>query len=366
MAERFEIDRIVEGDCREVLMGLPDNSVDCVFADPPYNLQLGSGLARPDGNSVSGVDDDWDRFEDYPAYDAFSRAWLEGVRREMKDDATIWVIGSYHNIFRIGALMMDLGFWILNDVQWIKTNPMPNFKGRRFQNATETMIWAKKSRDQKRYVFDYHAMKNLNGEVQMRNTWDLPICGGEERLRRDGRKVHSTQKPEALLYRVILASTVPGGIVLDPFLGTGTTAAVAKRLGRHYIGIERDPEYLNAARKRLSETPWNAADEKWLQAGSPRRGRQVSVAALLEESWLVPGEVLRSSRGEVTACLRVDGMVEMNGFVGSIHKAGAEARKSAACNGWDFWCVKRDGAWVPLDALREWRRRGFLEKRRAA
>src|SRR5947208_11452498 len=252
-SESARAPKILIGDCVAELAKLPADSVDLVFADPPYNLQLQGDLKRPDNSRVDAVDDDWDRFSSFSAYDDFTRAWLTGCRRVMKPSATLWVIGSYHNIFRVGAILQDLGFWILNDVVWRKTNPMPNFRGRRFTNAHETLIWAAKSREQKGYTFNYEAMKSLNDELQMRSDWTLPICAGAERLKdSSGAKAHSTQKPESLLHRVIVSSSKRGDVILDPFFGSGTTGAVAKRLGRHFIGIERDPAYARLARERIA------------------------------------------------------------------------------------------------------------------
>lgn len=347
-------DLLLGGDCIAVLQSLPEKSVDLVFADPPYNLQLGGDLTRPDGSSVDGVHSSWDRFSSFAVYDAFTREWLAAARRCMRDDATIWVIGSYHNIYRVGCMMMDMGFWILNDVHWVKSNPMPNFQGKRFQNATETLIWAKKSEDQSLYAFDYHAMKSLNGDVQMRNLWEFPICGGSERLKdKDGCKIHPTQKPEALMYRIILASTKPGDVVLDPFFGTGTTGVAARRLGRHFIGIERDDGYRREAAARLEAVPFNPAPADLLAAGSPRKARQVGMGTLVEEGWLMAGETLRSADGKWNAALKADGTISRGGLSGSIHKVGAALRKSPSCNGWDFWMIERDGRWVALDTIRE-------------
>src|SRR5580700_709386 len=244
--------RIVIGDCVAAMAALPAASVDLVFADPPYNLQLKGDLKRPDDSRVDAVDDDWDKFASFADYDAFTRAWLSACRRVLKPAATLWVIGSYHNIFRVGAILQDLGFWILNDVVWRKSNPMPNFRGRRFTNAHETLLWCAADREA-RYTFNYEAMKALNDELQMRSDWLIPICGGPERLKGDdGKKAHPTQKPEALLHRVLMASSRPGDIVIDPFCGTGTTGAVAKRLGRRFLGIERDPSYATLARQRIA------------------------------------------------------------------------------------------------------------------
>jgi modification methylase len=346
--------RILRGDCLEVLAGLPDASVDLVFADPPYNLQLESGLYRPNQTLVDGVDDAWDKFESFAAYDTFTRRWLTEVRRVMKPDATIWVIGSYHNIFRVGTILMDLGFWVLNDVHWYKTNPMPNFRGTRFTNATETMIWAKRSREQKRYTFQYQAMKHLNEELQMQNVWELPLCMGEERLKVDGKKAHATQKPEALLFRVLMSSSNPGDLVLDPFSGTGTTAAVAKKLQRHFIGVEREEAYAALSEQRLAAIK-EVLEVGLLRTPSKRDRARVKFGALLELGLLSVGAELCSRDGAQRAIVAADGTLRCgDGFVGSIHAAGAHVQGAPACNGWDFWHVEReDGGRERLDSLRD-------------
>ena len=344
------LDRIVLGDCVEEMARLQEGSVDLVFADPPYNLQLAGDLHRPNNTRVDGVDDAWDRFEDFAAYDAFTRAWLEGTRRVLKRDGALWVIGSYHNIFRVGALLQDLGFWILNDVVWRKTNPMPNFRGRRFTNAHETLIWAARS-PQSKYVFNYHAMKALNDDLQMRSDWLMPICGGPERLKRDGRKAHPTQKPEALLHRIIMASTRRGDVVLDPFSGSGTTAAVAKRLGRRFIAIERDPDYAALAETRVAAVDPVAAPH--LELSSPREEPRVPFGSLIERGLLQPGEILFDARRRWTARVRADGTLISATAKGSIHRVGAEVQGAPACNGWAFWFVERDGKPVPIDLLRQ-------------
>ena len=253
-APHLPLDQILLGDCIEQINSLPANSIDLIFADPPYNLQLEGALSRPDQTVVDAVDDDWDKFSSFADYDKFTRDWLTAVRRVMKPDATIFVIGSYHNIFRVGTILQDLGFWILNDIVWRKNNPMPNFRGRRFTNAHETMIWASKSAEAKNYTFNYEALKAGNEDCQVRSDWLLPICTGGERLKDDnGRKTHPTQKPESLLTRIILSASNKGDVVLDPFFGSGTTGAVAKRLGRHFIGTERDTTYAKAAKKRIDD-----------------------------------------------------------------------------------------------------------------
>ena len=338
------------GDCVAAMARLPEASVDLVFADPPYNLQLSGELMRPDNSKVDGVEDAWDRFADFASYDRFTRAWLEGARRVLKPDGTLWVIGSYHNIYRVGSILQDLGFWILNDIVWRKANPMPNFRGRRFTNAHETLLWCGRSRDS-RYTFNYEAMKALNEDLQMRSDWLLPLCGGPERLKVDGRKAHPTQKPEALLHRVLLAATRPGDLVLDPFFGTGTTGAVAKRLGRRWIGIERDKDYAALARRRIDAVV--AADTDLVHTPGKREEKRVPFGALVERGLLNPGDVLFDLRRRWTAKVRADGTVISAETRGSIHKVAAEIQGAPACNGWDFWHVMRDGQPVAIDLLRQ-------------
>lgn len=344
--------RILTGDSIAVMDRLPAASVDLVFADPPYNLQLRSELRRPNDSRVDGVAESWDRFDDFAAYDRFTRDWLTAARRVLKDDGTLWVIGSYHNIFRIGTALQDIGFWLLNDVIWRKSNPMPNFRGTRFTNAHETLIWCSKSRDQKRYTFNYRAMKALNDDLQMRSDWVLPICSGRERLKRDGRKAHATQKPEALLYRVLLASTRVGDTVLDPFFGTGTTGAVAKRLGRVYWGIEQDADYVALARERLAPI---APGSDIALATTPSRGEQprIPFGSLIERGYLRPGMVLYDRRRRFSARVRADGTVVSGEARGSIHGVGAAVQGASACNGWTFWHFEVRGDLVPIDVLRQ-------------
>lgn len=348
----LKTDVILRGDCLEVLKGLPDASVDMVFADPPYNLQLGGDLLRPDNSKVDAVDDDWDKFGSFGEYDAFTRAWLTECRRVLKPEGSIWVIGSYHNIFRLGAAIQDLGFWVLNDIIWRKSNPMPNFKGTRFTNAHETLIWAARSRDQKRYTFNYDALKAFNEDVQMRSDWTLALCTGEERLKdAEGKKAHPTQKPEGLLHRVLLAATRPGDVVLDPFFGTGTTGAAARRLGRHYIGIERDPTYAELAEKRIAEIiPASAEDLKVM--GSKKAEPRVPFGALVEAGLLRPGDRLYCPKGEREARVRADGSLAVGDLTGSIHKLGALLENAPACNGWTYWRFRSDQGLKPIDALR--------------
>jgi len=348
----LKTDVILRGDCIEVLKGLPDKSVDMVFADPPYNLQLGGDLLRPDNSKVDAVDDDWDKFDSFAAYDAFTRAWLGECRRVLKDEGSLWVIGSYHNIFRLGAAIQDLGFWVLNDIIWRKSNPMPNFKGTRFTNAHETLIWAAKSREQKRYTFNYDALKAFNEDTQMRSDWTLALCTGGERLKdENGDKAHPTQKPEALLHRVLLSASRVGDVILDPFFGTGTTGAAAKRLGRHFIGIERDETYAKLAEKRI-EAVIPAAPEDLVVTGSKKAEPKVPFGALVEAGLLAPGDKLYCPKGEREARVRADGSLVSGALTGSIHKLGALLENAPACNGWTYWRFKTDTGLRPIDALR--------------
>ena len=342
---------VLVGDCAEEMARLPEASVDLVFADPPYNLQLGGELLRPNNTRVDGVDDAWDKFAGFAEYDRFTRDWLTAARRLLKPDGALWVIGSYHNIYRVGAILQDLGYWILNDIVWRKTNPMPNFRGRRFTNAHETLLWCARSPDS-RYTFNYESMKALNEELQMRSDWLFPLCGGSERLKGDGgRKAHPTQKPEALLHRVLMASSRPGDLVLDPFFGTGTTGAVAKRLGRRFIGIERDPGYAALARERIRAV--KAADLEDVVAPQKREEPRIPFGALVEHGLLKPGEVLFDARKRWTAKVRADGTVISADAKGSIHRVGAHVQGAPACNGWAFWYVERKGAMILIDTLRQ-------------
>ncbi|HVY43018.1 MAG TPA: DNA methyltransferase [Hyphomicrobiaceae bacterium] len=354
------VDRVLQGDCLTELAKLPSASVDLVFADPPYNLQLDGELLRPNNTVVDGVHQDWDQFGSFADYDRFCRAWLEECRRVLKPDGAIWVIGSYHNIFRLGVALQDLGFWIQNDVVWRKTNPMPNFRGKRFTNAHETLIWA--ARDRKsRPTFNYEAMKAFNDDVQMRSDWLIPICSGPERLKDDGgRKAHPTQKPEALLSRVVLATTRPGDIILDPFFGTGTTGAAAKRLGRHWIGIERDPDYAKAATERIAQVrplPAPALET----AASKRSEPRIPFGTIVELRMIEPGARLWDERGKICAEVRADGTLALAGSTqrmqGSIHRLGAEVQGKAACNGWTYWHFEAKGRRQPIDILRQDARR---------
>ncbi|MBY0562736.1 MAG: site-specific DNA-methyltransferase [Hyphomonadaceae bacterium] len=354
MARHFK-DRIIEGECIAEMQKLKAGSIDLVFADPPYNMQLGSGLTRPDQSIVDGVDDEWDKFDDFAAYDAFTRAWLSQARRVLKPNGAIWVIGSYHNVFRLGAALQDLGFWILNDIVWRKTNPMPNFKGTRFTNAHETLIWAARSKEA-RYTFNYDALKMLNDELQMRSDWTLPLCTGGERLKdREGKKLHSTQKPEALLHRVVLATTRPGEVILDPFFGTGTTGAAAKRLGRHYVGIERDADYVAAAQARLKKVK-PAAIEDLEVTKSKKEEPRVPFGQIIEAGFIRPGDILVSPNGK-RARVRADGSLALGEATGSIHRIGALAADAPACNGWTFWHAETKRGLECIDLYRREMRR---------
>jgi len=351
-AGKLVLDTIIQGDCITEMARLPDKCVDMIFADPPYNLQLGGDLFRPEGGRVAAVDDEWDKFASLAAYDDFTREWLHEARRVLKDDGTIWVIGSYHNIYRVGALLQDAEFWILNDIVWRKSNPMPNFRGTRFTNAHETLIWCAKD-GRARYTFNYRAMKSLNDDLQMRSDWVLPICAGAERVKGgDGTKAHPTQKPEALLYRILLACTKPGDVVLDPFFGTGTTGAVARRLKRHWIGIEREPAYVKVARTRIDSTL--PLDESAMSVMADKRAApKVAFGLLVESGMCPPGTLLIDSKRRFSARVRADGSLESGPHSGSIHKVGAALQGAPSCNGWTFWHRDGGGGLEPLDSLRQ-------------
>jgi modification methylase len=346
------LNQILMGDCVEQLKKIPSESIDLVFADPPYNLQLSGDLTRPDQSKVDAVDDAWDKFSDFATYDAFTKAWLSECRRVLKPNGAIWVIGSYHNIFRVGSIVQDLGYWILNDVVWRKVNPMPNFRGRRFTNAHETMIWA--SKDQKsKYCFHYEAMKIFNDDLQMRSDWTLPLCTGAERLKdKNGDKVHPTQKPEALLQRVMLSSSNPGDVVLDPFFGTGTTGAVAKQLGRNFIGIERDETYAKHARIRILNTEELPLDALKTTVGK-RAEVRIPFGTLIERGLIKAGETLFDHTTRIAANVRADGSIASKSASGSIHKVGALVQNAEACNGWTYWHVRRGTNLVPIDLFRQ-------------
>ncbi|MEI5666176.1 site-specific DNA-methyltransferase [Bosea sp. CCNWLW174] len=345
------LDQVIVGDCVAAIEALPPGSVDLVFADPPYNLQLGGDLRRPDDSLVDAVDDDWDKFASFADYDAFTRAWLTACRRALKPDGALWVIGSYHNIFRVGSILQDLGFWMLNDIVWRKANPMPNFRGRRFTNAHETLIWAARGEASK-YTFHYEALKGGNDDLQMRSDWYLPLCTGDERLKDEkGAKVHPTQKPESLLARVLLSASNPGDVVLDPFFGTGTTGAVAKALGRHFIGVEREEVYAKAARERIAAVQ-PLPPEAFATAPSKRSEPRVPFLSLVEAGLVKAGETVFDEKRRHSATIRADGTLVLGPAVGSIHKVGALAQGLPACNGWTFWHVEREGKAMLLDVLR--------------
>ena len=349
------LNKIIKGDSIESMRSLPDNSIDVIFADPPYNLQLKNDLSRPDSSKVNGVTEGWDRFKSFEEYDKFTKDWISEAQRILKPEGTIWVIGSYHNIFRVGNTMQNLGFWILNDIIWHKSNPMPNFKGTRFTNAHETIIWASKNHNSK-YSFNYHAMKSLNEGIQMRSDWYIPICSGGERIKdSNGNKIHSTQKPEALLYRVLLSSSKKDDVVLDPFFGTGTTGAVAKKLGRNFIGLEREDIYISAAEKRIKEI--DSPDEQFLSTTvSKKTQKRVPFGSLVENGLIKPGAVLRGPKSlkskKFMATVRADGSLSMNGESGSIHQMSAKVQGKESSNGWTFWHLEKDGKLELIDDLR--------------
>ena len=351
MLDDTYLDRILPGNCIEILARLPENSVDLVFADPPYNLQLSQELWRPNRTHVGAVVDAWDKFTSFEEYDRFTRLWLSACQRVLKQTGTLWVIGTYHNIYRLGTILQDLGFWILNDVIFIKTNPMPNFRGVRFTNAHETLIWAQKEKGAQ-YTFNYHVMKSLNDDLQMRSDWLLPICTGKERIKANGIKAHSTQKPEALLYRVLLASTRPGDVVLDPFFGSGTTGAVAKKLGRHFIGIERDESYIKIARSRISAV--ESVPAAAISFPDLRHRRRVPFGALLEAGLLQPGQTLYFTQGNLPATILADGHIHCGELTGSIHMVAKSLSNGAPANGWECWCYEDEkGHRFPIDLLRQ-------------
>ena len=351
LSSDLPLGQILPGDCIAAMRELPAASIDMIFADPPYNLQLGGDLVRPDGSHVDAVTDHWDKFDSFATYDAFTKAWLAEAKRLLKPKGSLWVIGSYHNIFRVGALMQDMGFWILNDIVWRKANPMPNFKGTRFTNAHETLIWASMG-EKAKYTFNYRAMKTLNDELQMRSDWVLPICGGQERIRKDGHKAHPTQKPEALLYRVMLATTKQGDVVLDPFFGTGTTGAVAKRLGREWIGCEREPLYRDVAKERIElALPLDESAIATMQ--SPKSAPKVAFGTLVETGWITPGTIISDKKRRIKATVLTDGSLASGTEKGSIHSLGAKLQGASACNGWTFWHIEHEGELKPVDALRQ-------------
>jgi DNA modification methylase len=351
------LDHIFHGDCRDILLRLPEKSVDLIFADPPYNLQLRGELLRPNLTVVDAVDDEWDQFRSFADYDKFTREWLSACRRVLKDTGTIWVIGSYHNIYRVGSILQDLGYWILNDVVWVKINPMPNFRGVRFTNAHETLLWCKKSQDQKRYTFNYHPMKSMNEDKQMRSDWEIALCTGAERISVNGKKLHTTQKPEALLYRVILSSTNPEDVILDPFFGTGTTGVVTKKLGRHFIGIEKEQSYIDGAKHRIASITSRIFDDEILGRFETKRSApRIAFSSLIENGLLSPGDTLYfNQRRPLSATVLADGSLRLpDGRKGSIHQAGAAVSNQPACNGWEHWFFENEhGELIVIDALRD-------------
>lgn len=350
---QLPLNQILMGDCIDLMNSLPEKSVDVIFADPPYNMQLKEGLHRPEGSRVDGVDDDWDKFDSFAHYDEFTRAWLKAARRILKDEGTIWVIGSYHNIFRVGATLQDLDYWMLNDIIWRKTNPMPNFRGTRFTNAHETLIWAAKDGGKGGYTFNYDALKLMNDDTQMRSDWTLPICSGAERLKKGNKKAHATQKPEALLYRVLMASSKPGDVVLDPFFGTGTTGAVAKKLGRNFIGLEREEDYVQIAQERIDAIDY-VGEEAAEFTRSKRSEPRVPFGSLVERGMIRPGQTLYDTKRRYAARVRSDGSLVAEGKMqGSIHKVGAALQGAPACNGWTFWHIDNGDKLLSIDELRQ-------------
>ena len=343
--------KIINGDSLEELKKIPRETFDLIFADPPYNLQLKSELTRPDRSKVSAVNDKWDQFENFKKYDDFTYEWLSECKRILKKDGAIWVIGSYHNIFRVGTAIQNLGFWILNDVIWNKNNPMPNFRGTRFTNAHETLIWASKS-EKSKYTFNYQSLKCLNDDLQMRSNWDLPICNGSERLKKDGKKIHSTQKPEALLHRILLATSNKNDLILDPFLGSGTTATVAKKLGRNYFGIEKEKNYFKAAEQRIKAT--KRIEEDLLDTLKNNRSKpRIPFGSLVELGIIKPGTNIFDNKKKITARIMADGSIKHNQAEGSIHKVAATILGAESCNGWTFWHCDINGRTYPIDYLRQ-------------
>ena len=343
--------KIVHGNSLEILKKIPENSIDLIFADPPYNLQLSKTLLRPDQTKVDGVKENWDNFDSFDHYDDFTLNWLKSCKKILKLNGSMWVIGSYHNIFRIGYMLQNLGFWILNDVVWVKANPMPNFRGKRFTNAHETMIWVSNNKNSK-YTFNYESMKSLNGDLQMRSDWNLPICSGKERLKDDnGIKIHPTQKPESLISRILLASTNVNDIILDPFFGTGTTGAVAKKLSRNFIGIEQDLNYVRFAEDRINNTQ-KIEHVELIQMAPKEKAKRIPFGSLIEKGLIIPGEILTDLRKRWTAKVRADGSVISRDNKGSIHSVGAALQGLPACNGWTFWHINRSGQLIPIDHLR--------------
>ncbi len=343
--------KILNGDCLKELKKIPDRTFDLVFADPPYNMQIGEKLTRPDSSKVKGVNDKWDKFNSFKDYDNFCKAWLTECKRILKDNGSIWVIGSYHNIFRLGYHLQNLGYWLLNDVIWRKNNPMPNFRGTRFTNAHETLIWASKNRKSK-YTFNYQSLKCLNDDLQMRSDWTLPICNGKERLKKNGKKVHSTQKPEALLHRIILATTNKGDVIFDPFLGTGTTAVVSKKLGRNYYGIEKDKKYYIAAKERINNT--TKIKDDYLDTIENNKSKpRIPFGSLVELGIIKPGQSLFDPKKRINVKIMADGSIKYKESEGSIHKIAAKIMGTESCNGWTYWHYNLNGSTVLIDSLRQ-------------
>ncbi len=343
--------RIINGESLEILKKIPSKTFDLVFADPPYNMQIGEKLKRPDNSRVHGVNDKWDRFLNFKHYDEFSKEWLKQCKRILKDNGSMWVIGTYHNIFRLGYHIQNLNYWILNDVIWRKNNPMPNFKGTRFTNAHETLIWASKSKKSK-YTFNYQSLKCLNDDLQMRSDWTLPICNGKERLKKNGKKIHSTQKPEALLHRIILATTNKGDLVCDPFIGTGTSAVVAKKLGRKYFGIEKDKKYFGAANKRINQT--KVIEDNYLDTVENNKSKpRIPFGSLVEMGIIKPGSVLFDQKRKFNAKIMADGSLKHKGNEGSIHRVAAKIMGTESYNGWTYWYCNIKGNSVSIDNLRQ-------------
>jgi DNA modification methylase len=357
---KLPINSIIKGDCIKELKKLPENSIDLIFADPPYNLQLNGELYRPNQTKVDAVNDKWDKFENFKEYDNFSFEWIKECKRVLKPTGTIWIIGSYHNIFRVGKIMQDIGLWILNDILWIKTNPMPNFKGTRFNNAHETLIWASK-KEKSKVTFHYKGMKTFNEDKQMRSDWYIPICLGNERIKINGKKAHSTQKPEELLYRIILSTSNPGDIVLDPFMGSGTTGAIAKKLGRNYIGIEKDSKYIKIANERIEKV--KKVDLKSLEYPVEIKKPKVPFGNLISSNFIKIGENLFSKDKKYYAEVLADGSLRQTKEpAGSIHKISANILNKVSNNGWDFWYVKRNNQLISINTLRENYFKEFIEK----
>ena len=343
--------KLVNGDSLKELKKIPDETFDLIFADPPYNLQLKNELTRPDRSKVSAVNDKWDQFENFKKYDDFTYSWLSECKRILKKDGAIWVIGSYHNIFRVGTAIQNLGFWVLNDVIWNKKNPMPNFRGTRFTNAHETLIWASKS-EKSKYTFNYQSLKCLNDDLQMRSNWELPICNGSERLKKNGKKVHSTQKPEALLHRILLATSNKNDLILDPFLGSGTTATVAKKLGRNYYGIEKEKTYFKAAEQRLKKT--KPIEDHYLDTIKNNRSKpRIPFGSLVELGIIKPGTTIFDNKRKISAKIMADGSIKHARTEGSIHKVAAVILGAESCNGWTYWHFKLGSSFVPIDNLRQ-------------